>query len=80
MSVFDRYFNGMHQSNHRFDNVRYLRVPKSFFEDAFSGGPFEFLTEVLGTDRFRTSGNADCEALSVGFDASGALVLKASDA
>ena len=46
ISHYNKYFNGMHSSNHWFDNVWYLSVPKSFFEDAYSGGPFEFLTAV----------------------------------
>jgi phenol hydroxylase P3 protein len=46
MSVYNKYFNGMHESNHWFDRVWYLSVPKSFFEDALTGGPFEFLTAI----------------------------------
>ncbi len=46
MSVYNKYFNGMHESNHWFDRVWYLSVPKSFFEDALTAGPFEFLTAV----------------------------------
>jgi phenol hydroxylase P3 protein len=46
ISHYNKYFNGMHSANHWFDNMWYLSVPKSFFEDAFSGGPFEFLTAV----------------------------------
>jgi phenol hydroxylase P3 protein len=36
----------MHHANHWFDRVWYLSVPKSFFEDAMTAGPFEFLTSV----------------------------------
>ena len=46
MSTYNRFFNGFHHSNHWFDRVWYLSVPKSFFEDAYSSGPFEFLTAV----------------------------------
>jgi phenol hydroxylase P3 protein len=46
ISQYNKYFNGMHHSNHWFDRVWYLSVPKSFFEDACSAGPFEFLTSV----------------------------------
>ena len=46
ISHYNKYFNGMHHSNHWFDRVWYLSVPKSFFEDACTGGPFEFLTAV----------------------------------
>ncbi len=46
ISNYNKYFNGMHKSNHWFDRVWYLSVPKSFFEDAMTGGPFEFLIAV----------------------------------
>ena len=46
ISHYNKYFNGMHSTNHWFDNVWYLSVPKSFFEDAYTAGPFEFLTAV----------------------------------
>lgn len=46
ISHYNKYFNGMHHSMHWFDRVWYLSVPKSFFEDAVSAGPFEFLTSV----------------------------------
>ncbi|WP_322060100.1 aromatic/alkene/methane monooxygenase hydroxylase/oxygenase subunit alpha [Paraburkholderia sp. J63] len=46
MSTYNKFFNGFHHSNHWFDRVWYLSVPKSFFEDAYSAGPFEFLTAV----------------------------------
>ncbi|EMN1926364.1 aromatic/alkene/methane monooxygenase hydroxylase/oxygenase subunit alpha [Burkholderia ambifaria] len=46
MSTYNKFFNGFHHSNHWFDHVWYLSVPKSFFEDAYSSGPFEFLTAV----------------------------------
>ena len=46
MSHYNRYFNGMHAPGYWFDHVWYLSVPKSFFEDAFTSGPFEFLTAI----------------------------------
>ena len=46
ISTYNKYFNGMHHANHWFDRVWYLSVPKSFFEDACTAGPFEFLTSV----------------------------------
>ncbi len=46
ISHYNKYYNGMHNSVHWFDNLWYLSVPKSFFEDAYTGGPFEFLTAV----------------------------------
>jgi phenol hydroxylase P3 protein len=46
ISHYNKYFNGMHDNIYWFDRVWYLSVPKSFFEDAYSGGPFEFLTAI----------------------------------
>jgi phenol hydroxylase P3 protein len=46
ISHYNKYFNGMHNTSHWFDRVWYLSVPKSFFEDAMTAGPFEFLTAV----------------------------------
>jgi phenol hydroxylase P3 protein len=46
ISHFNKYFNGLHDSQHMFDRVWYLSVPKSYFEDAMSAGPFEFVTAI----------------------------------
>ena len=46
LSHYNKHFDGLHDWNHMFDRVWYLSVPKSFFEDAMSAGPFEFLTSV----------------------------------
>ena len=46
MSNYNKYYNGMHDWNHMHDRVWYLSVPKSFFEDAVSAGPFEFLVAI----------------------------------
>ena len=46
ISHYNKYFNGLHNAPHWFDTVWYLSVPKSFIEDAFSAGPFEFLTAI----------------------------------
>jgi phenol hydroxylase P3 protein len=46
ISHYNKYFNGMHNTSHWNENIWYLSVPKSFFEDAYSGGPFEFLTAI----------------------------------
>jgi phenol/toluene 2-monooxygenase (NADH) P3/A3 len=46
LSHYNKHFNGLHSPHHWFDNVWYLSVPKSFVEDAFSSGPFEFLTAI----------------------------------
>jgi len=46
LSHYNKYFNGMHSPKHMNDRVWYLSVPKSYFEDACTSGPFEFLTAV----------------------------------
>jgi len=46
LSHYNKYFNGIHNSTQWHDRVWYLSVPKSFFEDAMTAGPFEFLTAV----------------------------------
>jgi phenol hydroxylase P3 protein len=46
LSPYNRFFNGFHHPRHWFDRMWYLSVPKSFFEDANTGGPFEFLTAI----------------------------------
>ena len=46
ISHYNKYFNGMHNAMQWYDRVWFLSVPKSFFEDAMTAGPFEFLTAV----------------------------------
>lgn len=46
MSNYNKHYNGMHDFVHMSDRVWYLSVPKSFGEDAFTSGPFEFLTSI----------------------------------
>jgi len=46
MSNYNKYYNGMHNWHHMRDRVWYLSVPKSFFEDAVSAGPFEFMIAI----------------------------------
>lgn len=46
ISHYNKYFNGLHSRRQMHDRVWYLSVPKSFFEDALSAGPFEFLTAI----------------------------------
>lgn len=46
ISHFNKYFDGMHDPWHMYNRVWYLSVPKSFFEDALTAGPFEFLTAI----------------------------------
>ncbi|MBP7338595.1 aromatic/alkene/methane monooxygenase hydroxylase/oxygenase subunit alpha [Niveispirillum sp.] len=46
ISHYNKFFDGLHDSRHMHDRVWYLSVPKSFFDDAASAGPFEFLTAI----------------------------------
>lgn len=46
ISHFNKFFDGLHDPWHMHERVWYLSVPKSFFEDAMSAGPFEFLTAI----------------------------------
>lgn len=46
LAHYNKYFDGLHDFAHMYDRVWYLSVPKSFFEDAMSAGPFEFITAV----------------------------------
>jgi len=46
MSHYNKYFDGLHDMAHMHDRVWYLSVPKSFFEDAMTAGPFEFITAI----------------------------------
>ena len=46
MSHMNKHFNGFHDFQHMHNRVWYLSVPKSFFDDAFSAGPFEFMVAI----------------------------------
>jgi len=46
ISHYNKYFNGLDDFRHKHDNVWYLSVPKSFFDDAMTAGPFEFITAI----------------------------------
>lgn len=46
MSHYNKYFEGMAEFPEMFDRAWYLSIPKSFFEDAITGGPFEFITAI----------------------------------
>jgi len=46
ISHYNKYFDGLHDPWHMYNHVWYLSVPKSFFEDAVTAGPFEFLTAI----------------------------------
>jgi phenol hydroxylase P3 protein len=46
ISHYNKHFNGFHEFPHWHDRVWYLSVPKSFFDDARTAGPFEFMVAV----------------------------------
>lgn len=46
MSHYNKFFGGMHSKTKMHDRVWYLSVPKSFFEDSMTAGPFEFITSI----------------------------------
>ena len=46
LSNYNKYYSGMHSFNTMHDRVWYLSVPKSYFDDALSAGPFEFLIAI----------------------------------
>jgi phenol/toluene 2-monooxygenase (NADH) P3/A3 len=46
ISHYNKHFSGLHDHAHMNDRVWYLSVPKSFFEDALSSGPFEQIIAI----------------------------------
>ena len=46
ISHYNKYFEGMANFPYQFDRVWYLSIPKSFFEDAVTSGPFEFIVAI----------------------------------
>ncbi len=46
ISQYAKYFTGMNEFPYQFDRVWYLSIPKSFFEDAVTSGPFEFIVAI----------------------------------
>ena len=46
ISNYNKYYNGMHDFHHMHDRVWFLSVPKSFFDDAITAGPFEFMVSI----------------------------------
>jgi phenol hydroxylase P3 protein len=46
ISHYNKFFSGIHGYQKMYDRVWYLSVPKSYFEDALSAGPFEFLVAI----------------------------------
>lgn len=46
ISHYNKHFSGMHSFPYMHDRVWYLSVPKSFFDDARTAGPFEFMVAI----------------------------------
>ncbi len=46
LSHYNKYFTGLHNWHEQHDRVFYLSVPKSYFDDAITAGPFEFLIAI----------------------------------
>ncbi len=46
MSNYNKLYDGFHSWRHMHDRVWYLSVPKSFFDDAITAGPFEFMIAI----------------------------------
>ena len=46
MSNYNKFYNGFQHFRHQHDRVWYLSVPKSFFDDAVTAGPFEFMIAI----------------------------------
>jgi len=46
LSNYNRFYEGMHDWRHMNDRLWYLSVTKSFFEDACTAGPFEFVIAI----------------------------------
>ena len=46
MSNYNRYYNGFHAFADARDRIWYTSVPRSFFDDAMSAGPFEFMIAI----------------------------------
>lgn len=46
ISQYNKFFNGLHRPAYMHDRVWYLSVPKSYFEDAMTAGPFEYITAI----------------------------------
>ena len=46
ISNYNRFYEGFHAFAQQRDRIWYTSVPRSFFDDAMSGGPFEFITAI----------------------------------
>ena len=46
ISNYNKFYNGFHDPRHMLDRVWFLSVPKSFFDDAITAGPFEWMIAI----------------------------------
>jgi phenol hydroxylase P3 protein len=46
MSTYNKHYNGFHDFLHMIERVWYLSVPRSFFDDAYTSGPFEYMIAI----------------------------------
>ena len=81
ISMYNKYYDGLHDADRMHDRVWYLSVPKSYFDDGISAGPFEFMTAIsFSFEYFLTnllfvpfmsgaSFNGDLSTMSFGFSA-----------
>jgi len=46
LSNYNRFYNGFHAFSDQRDRIWYNSVPRSFFDDAMSAGPFEFMIAI----------------------------------
>jgi phenol hydroxylase P3 protein len=46
LSNYNKFYNGFQNWRHQHDRVWYLSVPKSFFDDAITAGPFEYMIAI----------------------------------
>src|SRR5439155_15385467 len=81
ISIYNKYYSGFHSWSKMHDRVWYLAIPKSFFDDAMSAGPFEFLISISFSFEYLltnllfvpfmsgASFNGDTPTMSFGFSA-----------
>ncbi|WP_068276768.1 YHS domain-containing protein [Aldersonia kunmingensis] len=81
ISNYNKYYGGFHSWTKQKDRVWYLSVPKSFFDDAMTAGPFEFLIAISFSFEYLltnllfvpfmsgASFNGDMPTMSFGFSA-----------
>lgn len=81
VSQFNKFYDHLQDANLMHDRVWYLSVPKSFFDDAVSAGPFEFMVAISFAFEYMltnllfvpfmsgASFNGDLSTMSFGFSA-----------